>query len=161
MSASDHYELLGVSRDASLADIKSAFRKHAKQWHPDLNKHPDAAARFRTYNEAYECLSRPETRAAYDATLRHTEQRSQNYGFKERNSRKEHAREKPNPEPEPDDCGPDDEEETEDEPDASRERPINAWFDSLVPDPACLVTIFDWLDTRLRAVAARRARRHS
>lgn len=64
-----HYETLGVPRDATPAEIKSAFRRLAKEWHPDRNKRPDAAARFRTINEAYQCLIDPVERATYDAFL--------------------------------------------------------------------------------------------
>jgi DnaJ-class molecular chaperone len=64
-----HYETLGVPQDATPAEIKAAFRRLAKEWHPDRNKRPDAAARFRTINEAYQCLIDPVERATYDAFL--------------------------------------------------------------------------------------------
>ena len=63
---SDYYELLGVSRTASDADIKRAFRTLARELHPDVSGEPDAAARFRDVAEAYEVLSDPERRATYD-----------------------------------------------------------------------------------------------
>jgi molecular chaperone DnaJ len=63
---SDYYELLGVPRTASEADIKSAFRTLARELHPDVSDEPDAAARFRDVAEAYEVLSDPERRATYD-----------------------------------------------------------------------------------------------
>lgn len=67
MDKRDYYEVLGVSKDASDSDIKSAFRKAAKQYHPDL--HPDdkaAETKFKEANEAYEVLSDKNKRAQYD-----------------------------------------------------------------------------------------------
>jgi molecular chaperone DnaJ len=63
---SDYYELLGVPRTASDADIKSAFRTLARELHPDVSTEPDADVRFRDVAEAYEVLSDPERRATYD-----------------------------------------------------------------------------------------------
>ena len=63
----DYYEILGVEKDASEADIKSAFRKLAKKYHPDLNKDdPQAAEKFKEAQEAYEVLSDEQKRAQYD-----------------------------------------------------------------------------------------------
>ncbi len=62
----DYYELLGVPRDASHADIKRAFRRLARELHPDVSEAPDAERRFRAVAEAYEVLSDPERRATYD-----------------------------------------------------------------------------------------------
>ncbi|HET9289228.1 MAG TPA: J domain-containing protein [Gaiella sp.] len=62
----DYYELLGVSRDASHSEIKSAFRRLARELHPDVSAEPDADRRFRAVAEAYEVLSDPERRRAYD-----------------------------------------------------------------------------------------------
>ena len=62
----DYYEVLGIPRSASQDDIKSAFRNLARQYHPDVNKAPDAEERFKEINEAYGVLSDPEKRAAYD-----------------------------------------------------------------------------------------------
>jgi molecular chaperone DnaJ len=63
---SDYYELLGVSRTASDAETKRAFRTLARELHPDVSEDPDADARFRDVAEAYEVLSDPERRATYD-----------------------------------------------------------------------------------------------
>src|SRR5919202_1194319 len=65
-SERDYYELLGVSRDADDAAIKKAFRKLARELHPDVSDAADAEARFREVTEAYEVLSNSETRALYD-----------------------------------------------------------------------------------------------
>jgi molecular chaperone DnaJ len=62
----DYYELLGVARDADEATIKKAFRRLARQLHPDVSTEPDAESRFRDVTEAYEVLSSSETRALYD-----------------------------------------------------------------------------------------------
>jgi molecular chaperone DnaJ len=62
----DYYDTLGVSRTASADDIKRAFRRLAMEYHPDRNQQPGAEARFKAINEAYEVLSDPEKRAAYD-----------------------------------------------------------------------------------------------
>ncbi|QBD79310.1 molecular chaperone DnaJ [Ktedonosporobacter rubrisoli] len=62
----DYYEVLGVSRNATDDDVKKAFRRLAKQYHPDTNKEQGAEARFIEINEAYEVLSDPQKRAAYD-----------------------------------------------------------------------------------------------
>ena len=62
----DYYELLGVPRDASHADIKRAFRRLARELHPDVSEAPDAERRFRAVAEAYEVLSDPERRRTYD-----------------------------------------------------------------------------------------------
>lgn len=67
MVSDDYYRVLGVPRDATPEQIKKAFRKLARQHHPDVSKAPDAAARMKAVNEAYSVLSDPEQRAAYDA----------------------------------------------------------------------------------------------
>ena len=62
----DYYEILGLTRGASDADIKKAFRRLARELHPDVSEAPDAEKRFRAVAEAYEVLSKAETRALYD-----------------------------------------------------------------------------------------------
>jgi curved DNA-binding protein len=62
----DYYQTLGVPREASADDIRKAFRKLARKYHPDVSKEPDAEARMKEVNEAYAVLSDPEKRAAYD-----------------------------------------------------------------------------------------------
>ena len=66
MAQRDYYEILGVGRDATAEELKSAFRQKARQYHPDVNKAPDAEERFKELNEAYAVLSDPEKRAAHD-----------------------------------------------------------------------------------------------
>ncbi|MBM5574598.1 MULTISPECIES: DnaJ domain-containing protein [Deefgea] len=66
MSLHDHYARLGVQPNASIEQIKSAYRRNATKFHPDRNPAPDAAARFREIQVAYEVLSDSEKRKAYD-----------------------------------------------------------------------------------------------
>jgi len=64
----DYYEILGVARDANKAELKTAFRRLARELHPDVNDHdPEAEEKFKAAAEAYEVLSDPERRRAYDA----------------------------------------------------------------------------------------------
>jgi len=67
MEFKDYYKTLGVARDASPDEIKSAYRKLARKYHPDVSKEPQAEARFKDISEASEVLRDPEKRAAYDA----------------------------------------------------------------------------------------------
>ena len=66
MAQRDYYEILGVPRNASLDDLKAAFRQQARQYHPDVNKSPDAEERFKEINEAYAVLSDDDRRSVYD-----------------------------------------------------------------------------------------------
>src|SRR5215510_8978535 len=66
MSNRDYYEILGVGRSASDDEIRSAFRKLARQYHPDVNKDPGAEEKFKEINEAYGVLSDSDKRARYD-----------------------------------------------------------------------------------------------
>jgi len=66
MAKKDYYEILGVSKNATDAEIKSAFRKMAKQYHPDVNKEPGAAEKFKEISEAYSVLSDESKRKMYD-----------------------------------------------------------------------------------------------
>ena len=62
----DYYEILGISKNASDEDIKSAFRKKALEYHPDRNKSEDAESKFKEVNEAYQILSDSEKKNRYD-----------------------------------------------------------------------------------------------
>jgi DnaJ-class molecular chaperone len=64
--AQDYYSLLGVSKSASLQEIKSAYRKLALEWHPDRNKTAGAAEKFKEINQAYEVLADPQKKEMYD-----------------------------------------------------------------------------------------------
>lgn len=62
----DYYEILGVTRNSDKEEIKRAYRRLARKYHPDVNKEPGAEERFKEINRAYEILSEPEIRARYD-----------------------------------------------------------------------------------------------
>lgn len=66
MAKRDYYEVLGINKGASEDEIKRAYRKMAKKYHPDVNKEPGAEEKFKEVNEAYEVLGDPEKKAAYD-----------------------------------------------------------------------------------------------
>ena len=67
MKYKDYYEILGVARDADAAAIKSAYRKLARKYHPDVNKTKEAEEKFKDINEAYEVLSDKAKRQRYDS----------------------------------------------------------------------------------------------
>ena len=62
----DYYDVLGVSKSASAAEVKSAYRKQAMQWHPDRNKSKDAEEKFKEINEAFQILGDPKKKVQYD-----------------------------------------------------------------------------------------------
>ena len=62
----DYYDVLGVARNVNQADLKKAYRRLAREFHPDVNNDPDAGERFKEISEAYEILSDDQKRAAYD-----------------------------------------------------------------------------------------------
>ncbi|MBE0440101.1 MAG: DnaJ domain-containing protein [Gammaproteobacteria bacterium] len=66
MEYKDYYQILGVSRDVSPEDLKKAYRKLARKYHPDVSKEANAEAKFKEVGEAYEALKDPEKRAQYD-----------------------------------------------------------------------------------------------
>ncbi|MGH8846256.1 MAG: DnaJ domain-containing protein, partial [Polaromonas sp.] len=66
MEFKDYYKIMGVARDATPDDIKRAYRRLARKYHPDVSKEKDAEKRFKDVTEANEVLSDPEKRAAYD-----------------------------------------------------------------------------------------------
>ncbi|MCC7327715.1 MAG: DnaJ domain-containing protein [Burkholderiales bacterium] len=71
MKYKDYYEILGVARDADADAIKTAYRRLARKYHPDVSKEKNAEAKFKEMAEAYETLKDPEKRAAYDQLGRH------------------------------------------------------------------------------------------
>src|SRR3569833_52891 len=66
MEYKDYYKILGVARTATQDEVKRAYRKLARKYHPDVSKEADAEARFKEMGEAYKVLKDPESRASYD-----------------------------------------------------------------------------------------------
>ncbi|MCT2537612.1 molecular chaperone DnaJ [Aquibacillus koreensis] len=79
MSKRDYYEVLGVSKDASKEELKKAYRKLARKYHPDVNKEADASDKFKEAKEAYEVLNNDQKRAQYDQ-FGHAGPQSQGFG---------------------------------------------------------------------------------
>ncbi|HAU1182487.1 TPA: DnaJ domain-containing protein [Legionella pneumophila] len=77
----DYYKIMGVSQDASEKDIKMAYRKLARKYHPDISKEPDAEERFKEMAEAYEVLKDPKKRSEYDQYLKYKQFNPQSDGF--------------------------------------------------------------------------------
>ena len=80
MEFKDYYAALGLQKDATADDIKRAYRKLARKYHPDVSKEANAEARFKDVAEAYEVLKDPEKRAAYDNAGQRWQQRGQSGG---------------------------------------------------------------------------------
>ncbi|TAL63300.1 MAG: J domain-containing protein, partial [Legionella sp.] len=84
----DYYKIMGVSQDASEKDIKTAYRKLARKYHPDISKESNAEERFKEMGEAYEVLRDPKKRAEYDQYLKNKDFQQRTYqdsGFNGRN----------------------------------------------------------------------------
>ncbi|HAT2138952.1 TPA: DnaJ domain-containing protein [Legionella pneumophila] len=77
----DYYKIMGVSQDASEKDIKMAYRKLARKYHPDISKEPDAEEQFKEMAEAYEVLKDPKKRSEYDQYLKYKQFNPQSDGF--------------------------------------------------------------------------------
>lgn len=67
----DFYNILGVSRTATMEEIKNTYRQLVKQYHPDINKTPEAEMKMKNINEAYDVLGDPENKGRYDIVFNH------------------------------------------------------------------------------------------
>ena len=83
MEYKDYYEILGVKRDATEAEIKSAYRKLARKYHPDVNKTKEAESKFKDINEAYKVLSNPTSKKKYDKMWNNHVGRKQKSSYEE------------------------------------------------------------------------------
>ncbi|RME10483.1 MAG: molecular chaperone DnaJ, partial [Aquificota bacterium] len=79
MPIKDYYQTLGVARGASKEEIKKAYRRLAREWHPDVNHDPQASERFREINEAYHILSDDQKRQEYDRILQSGDEKRYRY----------------------------------------------------------------------------------
>lgn len=77
MNNKDYYQVMGIKQDADAKEIKLAYRRLARKYHPDLNKEPHAEAKFKELGEAYEVLKDPEKRKIYDQHMREASMRQQ------------------------------------------------------------------------------------
>lgn len=91
MEFKDYYTVMGLARDATPDDIKRAYRKLSRQYHPDVSKEKDAEARFKQLGEAYEVLKDPEKRTAYDQLGQHWKEGQEFRPPPEWNAGTEHA----------------------------------------------------------------------
>ena len=66
MQYKDYYKIMGLARNATQDEVKRAYRKLARKYHPDVSKEPDAESKFKELGESYEVLKDPQKRAAYD-----------------------------------------------------------------------------------------------
>ncbi|HBS44175.1 MAG TPA: molecular chaperone DnaJ, partial [Paenibacillus sp.] len=80
MANKSYYDALGVSKTVTKQEIKKAYQKLAKKWHPDVNKAPEAEAKFKEAAEAYEVLGNEEKRKLYDEELLYGAQRGRTGG---------------------------------------------------------------------------------
>ena len=83
-STKNYYEILGISIESSTDEIKTAYRKLARKYHPDINKSPDAIQMFKDITEAYETLSTPQEREKYNTLKGFFKQETKELTIKEK-----------------------------------------------------------------------------